>query len=252
MHPIGQVTSSGDAKSLCEFGFRRLPAADCIHGKVRHMRASETAYQLLRDEIIQWKLEPGTPLGEVETSLRLGVSRTPLREALSRLIAEGLVRTGPGRTAVVTSLSRSDIVELFELREALETQSARLAARRREAAVFEALRADFLSGATGTATASTATEDRPYFLADALDVAIDTAADSVYLQGALRDLRGHLARVRRSAHSNTERLGRATTEHILIVDAILAKDEALAASATAVHLHNSLANILASLPEDEE
>src|ERR1700733_11927879 len=93
------------------------------------MRASETAYQRLRDEIIQWKLEPGTPLGEVETSLRLGVSRTPLREALSRLIAEGFVRTGPGRTAVVTSLSRRDIVELFELREALETQAARLAAR---------------------------------------------------------------------------------------------------------------------------
>jgi DNA-binding GntR family transcriptional regulator len=210
------------------------------------MRASETAYQLLRDEIIQWKLEPGTPLGEVETSVRLGVSRTPLREALSRLTAEGLVRTGPGRTAVVTSLSRRDIVELFELREALETQAARLAARRRDAAVFEALRDDFVS-----ATRSDSAEDRPYDLADALDVAIDAAADSVYLQGALRDLRGHLARVRRSAHSNAERLSRATNEHVLIVDAILAQDEALAASATSVHLHNSLANVLASLPEDE-
>ncbi|HEX3680301.1 MAG TPA: GntR family transcriptional regulator [Galbitalea sp.] len=217
------------------------------------MRASETAYQLLRDEIIQWKLEPGTPLGEVETSLRLGVSRTPLREALSRLIAEGLVRTGPGRTAVVTSLSRGDIVELFELREALETQSARLAARRRERLVFESLRADFLAGARGAKGASTVSaEDRPYVLADALDLAIDEAAASVYLRGALRDLRGHLARVRRSAHSNSARLARAMTEHILIVDAILAQDEALAASATSVHLHNSLENILASLPEDAE
>jgi GntR family transcriptional regulator, rspAB operon transcriptional repressor len=212
------------------------------------MRASETAYQLLRDEIIQWKLEPGTPLGEVETSLRLGVSRTPLREALSRLIAEGLVRTGPGRTAVVTSLSRRDIVELFELREALETQAARLAARRRNAAVFEALRADFVSGIRANVSSP---EDRPYDLADALDVAIDEAADSVYLQGALRDLRGHLARVRRSAHSNVDRLNRATNEHVLIVDAILAQDEALAASATSVHLHNSLANVLASLPDGE-
>jgi DNA-binding GntR family transcriptional regulator len=217
------------------------------------MRASETAYQLLRDEIIQWKLEPGTPLGEVETSLRLGVSRTPLREALSRLIAEGLVRTGPGRTAVVTSLSRGDIVELFELREALETQSARLAARRRERLVFESLRADFLAGGRGAGGAgSVSAEDRPYVLADALDLAIDEAAASVYLRGALRDLRGHLARVRRSAHSNSERLVRATTEHVLIVDAILAQDEALAASATSVHLHNSLENILASLPEDAE
>jgi DNA-binding GntR family transcriptional regulator len=213
------------------------------------MRASETAYQLLRDEIIQWKLEPGAPLGEVETSQRLGVSRTPLREALSRLIAEGLVRTGPGRTAVVTSLSRSDIIELFELREALETQAARLAARRRDAAVFEALRAEFVTGIRDhDAAANGSTEERPYDLADALDVAIDDAAGSVYLRAALRDLRGHLARVRRSAHSNADRLSRATAEHILIVDAILAQDEALAASATSVHLHNSLANVLASLP----
>jgi GntR family transcriptional regulator, rspAB operon transcriptional repressor len=211
------------------------------------MRASETAYQLLRDEIIQWKLEPGTPLGEVETSQRLGVSRTPLREALSRLVAEGLVRTGPGRTAVVTSLSRRDIVELFELREALETQAARLAARRRDATVFETLRADFVGGRSERSSEA----DRPYDLADALDVAIDEAAGSVYLQSALRDLRGHLARVRRSAHSNAERLSRATSEHVLIVDAILAQDEALAASATSVHLHNSLANVLASLPVDD-
>ena len=212
------------------------------------MRASETAYQLLRDEIIQWKLEPGTPLGEVETSQRLGVSRTPLREALSRLIAEGLVRTGPGRTAVVTSLSRRDIVELFELREALETQAARLAARRRDAAVFEALRAELVSSIRGAD--ANVPEDRPYDLADALDVAIDAAAASIYLQGALRDLRGHLARVRRSAHSNADRLRLATNEHVLIVDAILAQDEALAASATSVHLHNSLANVLASLPDE--
>ena len=212
------------------------------------MRASESAYQLLRDEIIQWKLEPGTPLGEVETSQRLGVSRTPLREALSRLIAEGLVRTGPGRTAVVTSLSRRDIVELFELREALETQAARLAARRRDASVFESLRDEFVGVRSVNGESP---EDRPYDLADALDVAIDGAAASVYLQSALRDLRGHLARVRRSAHSNADRLGRATSEHILIVDAILAQDEALAASATSVHLHNSLANILESLPEGE-
>ena len=212
------------------------------------MRASETAYQLLRDEIIQWKLEPGTPLGEVETSLRLGVSRTPLREALSRLIAEGLVRTGPGRTAVVTSLSRRDIVELFELREALETQAARLAARRREPAVFEALRRNFVGDVASIEELSA--EDRPYALADSLDIAIEDAAASVYLRSALRDLRGHLARVRRSAHSNADRLRRATSEHILIVDAILAQDEALAASATSVHLHNSLASILAALPDE--
>ena len=209
------------------------------------MRASEIAYRRLRDDIIQWSLKPGTPLGEVETALRIGVSRTPIREALSRLTAEGLVLTGPGRTAVVAPLSRAHIIELFELREALETQSARLAARRRDWAVFEALRADFLAGPTSTVPVA---EHRPYFLADALDVAIDTAANNAYLQNALRDLRGQLARVRRNAHAHPGRLERATAEHLLIVEAILAKDEGLAVQATAVHLHNSLANILTSLP----
>jgi DNA-binding GntR family transcriptional regulator len=57
-----------------------------------------------------------------------------------------------------------------------------------------------------------------------------------------------MARVRRHAHSDPARLRRATEEHILIVEAILAGDETLAVHATAVHLHNSLASILVALP----
>ena len=95
------------------------------------MRASEVAYQRLRDEIIQWHLQPGMPLGEIETAQRMGVSRTPIREALSRLAAEGLVSSGAGRTMIVAPLSPATIRHLYEYREALETQAARLAARRR-------------------------------------------------------------------------------------------------------------------------
>ena len=51
------------------------------------MRASDRAYAALRDDIIEWRLLPGTVLAEVEQSARLGISRTPLREALSRLTA---------------------------------------------------------------------------------------------------------------------------------------------------------------------
>ena len=216
------------------------------------MRASEVAYRRLRDDIIQWRLEPGTPLGEVETAERIGVSRTPVREALSRLAAEGLVDTGTGRTARVSAHSRDSIQQLFELREALETQAARLAAKRRDAAVFESLRAEFLTTPPTTAAPDAPADDqRTYVLADALDAAIDDAADSAYLRTALRDLRGHLARVRRNAHSNPGRLERATAEHVLIIDAILAGDENLAAQATAVHLHNSLVNVLSTLAPND-
>ena len=94
------------------------------------MRASDKAYAALREEIIEWRLLPGTVLAEVEQSERLGVSRTPLREALSRLTAEGLTTTAGGRGVVVTDISLDDIDELFELRETLEGRAAALAAER--------------------------------------------------------------------------------------------------------------------------
>ena len=93
-------------------------------------RASDRAYEALRSEILDGVLLPGTVLGEVEQSARLGVSRTPLREALSRLTADALVEPS-GRGLVVTELSTDSIRELYELRQALEEQAARLAAARR-------------------------------------------------------------------------------------------------------------------------
>ena len=69
------------------------------------LKASDRAYLTLRGEILDAELRAGTVLAEVEQSQRLGVSRTPLREALSRLIAEGLVSTHSGRGVVVTDVS---------------------------------------------------------------------------------------------------------------------------------------------------
>jgi DNA-binding GntR family transcriptional regulator len=208
------------------------------------VRASDAAYEQLRQEIVDWVLTPGTLLSEIETAERLGVSRTPLREALTRLSAEGLV-TAAGRATIVAPLSREHVLELFELREALETQAARLAARRRDPERFEALLDEFRSGPE---MGQQADPSRPYFLSGELDAAIDEAAANRYLQSALEDIRGQLARVRFHARSNTERLAQATQEHTQIVEAILSGDEVFAAQVTAVHLRNSLKNILESLP----
>jgi GntR family transcriptional regulator, rspAB operon transcriptional repressor len=208
------------------------------------VRSSDIAYERLRAEIIDWVLKPGAPLSEIETAERIGVSRTPVREAFARLVAEGLV-SSVGRTARVAPLSRERIIELYELREALETHAAKFAARRRDPARFEALLAEFQAGPKDDAV----DPQRPYFLAGALDEAIDEAAGSRYIRAELDDLRGQMARVRHASSSRPERLQRATEEHILIVETILAGDETLAVHATAVHLHNSLANILESLPD---
>lgn len=74
------------------------------------VRVSDAVYERLRSEIIEWELQPGVSLGEIETSERVGVSRTPVREALARLAAEGLVVAGgahlPGLPALTPARHR--------------------------------------------------------------------------------------------------------------------------------------------------
>lgn len=209
------------------------------------MRASDRAYRALRDDIIGWALPPGTVLGEVEQAERLGVSRTPLREALSRLVADGLVATQAGRGLVVTAVSVDNIRELFEVRRALEEQAARLAARRADTAVFELLEAEFIAVPELLASDDPA-RHRYYDLVGRFDDAMDEAVQNPYLVSALKALRTHLVRVRRLAMDDVSRLRQAAAEHLLIVQAILAGDADLAAHATHVHLHNALSSVLAA------
>ncbi|MDT0165684.1 GntR family transcriptional regulator [Actinotalea sp. AC32] len=210
------------------------------------MRASERVYHALREEIVTWHLPPGAELSEVEQAARWGVSRTPLREALGRLSAEGLAVVGKGRTLVVSALSAEDVRHLFELREALETQAARLAARRGDVATFRALAARFAAAPDLLGPADP--ERLAYYaLVAELDAAVDDAAASPYLRRSLTALRAHVARVRRLAQDNPDRLRRAADEHRLIAEAVADHDEVLAAQATAVHLRASLAHVLSTL-----
>lgn len=84
----------------------------------------------LRQEIISGTLRPGDRLVERELADRFGVSRVPVREAVRALVAEGFVHFETPRRAVVRRLTRQDVQELFELREALEVYAAGLAASR--------------------------------------------------------------------------------------------------------------------------
>lgn len=209
------------------------------------MRASDRAYAALRDDITEWRLLPGTVLGEVEQSARLGVSRTPLREALSRLTAEGLTTTAGGRGVVVTDISLEDIDELFELRETLECRAAALAAQRGDSAIFQQLQRQF-SAAPALIDGSDRGRHAYYDLAGRLDAAIDAAASNSYLAQAMRALRVHLVRVRRLAADDAQRLTAAAAEHAAIAEAIAVGNPRLAEAATTVHLHRSLSHVKAT------
>ncbi len=209
------------------------------------MRASDKAYAALREDIIEWRLAPGTVLAEVEQSERLGVSRTPVREALSRLSAEGLTTAAGGRGVVVTDISLDDIDELFELRETLEGKAAALAALRGEHPVFARLHAELLRAPEMLNDSDPARHDY-YALVGRLDDAIDEAISNSYLVQAMRSLRVHLVRVRRLAADDADRLHAAAAEHAAIAEAIAAGNPRLAEAATTVHLHRSLSHVKAT------
>ncbi len=215
------------------------------------MRASDKAYAALREDIIEWRLLPGTVLAEVEQSERLGISRTPLREALSRLTAEGLTTTAGSRGVVVTGISLEDIDELFELRAALEVKAASLAAARGDAAVFAALRQELINAPALISDADPARHDY-YSLVGRLDDAIDTATGNSYLAQAMRSLRVHLVRVRRLAADDAARLIAASAEHAAIAEAIAAGNPGLAEAATTLHLHRSLSHVKATHTPDSK
>lgn len=234
------------------------------------MRASDRAYRALREEIVDGLLPPGALLGEVEQSRRLGLSRTPLREALARLVADGLAEPAPGRGLVVTSVSLEEARPLFDLRIALETLAARRAAERIAAQPepaedgdlgpddpahdvpgpddlghrgrllalarrFEDAREHLVGGADPTDY---------YALTGQLDTALDAACGNAYLAETLRGLRLHLGRVRRLARNSPARLADSAREHADIARSVASGDPELAAAETVVHLRHALAHLL--------
>jgi DNA-binding GntR family transcriptional regulator len=105
----------------------------------RSLTSSERALGALRETILRGELPAGARLGEAELASRLGTSRTPVREALSRLAAEGLVELVPNRGARVASWSVAELEGVFELRTLLEPELTALAVPHASAADADAL-----------------------------------------------------------------------------------------------------------------
>ena len=104
----------------------------------------DMVFDVLMNAIMQGQLSPGERLLEVQLADEMGVSRTPVREAIRRLELEGFVVMVPRKGAYVAGLSIDDVESVYEIRTALETLAVRLAAQRMEAADYEQL--DELAG----------------------------------------------------------------------------------------------------------
>lgn len=214
----------------------------------KELKASDRAYRTLLEEIQGGILEPGTQLAEVEQAERLGVSRTPMRSAISKLVADGLARQISPRTTVVTGFDEADIRRLFVARRALEETAAKLAAGSSDRDVFAELAREFADAHPEVGDSS----NIYYSLIEKFDRALDEAVDNDYIVSALRVIRTHLVRARRLARDNKARLENSAAEHMQIAEAIALGDTELAAHATHVHLNNALNSILDSLTDSNK
>ncbi|WP_439564176.1 GntR family transcriptional regulator [Microcella sp.] len=215
--------------------------------------AADRAFDALQAAIVEGEIAPGAPLTEVEQADRLGVSRTPVREAFARLIAAGLATERGPRTLVVSEIEPDDVTALFELRTALDEQAARLAARRATTgegtARFAGLAARFAAVDAATLSADDPHRHGYYALVAEFDAALDQSlSGSPYLAAAIASTRVHLARVRRLARDDDARLAASAAEHGAIARAIADGDPERAAAATRLHLHEALTSIHAHLP----
>lgn len=100
------------------------------------MMNKRSVYDDIREQIINEKLQPGQWLIERELCEEYGLSRTPVREVLWKLLADGFLEQEPNKGFVVRKLSLEQIFEIFQTREAIEGMAARLAASRRDDAAF--------------------------------------------------------------------------------------------------------------------
>lgn len=205
------------------------------------VQRGQKVYEELQERIVRGELAPGAALPEQEVSQMLGASRTPIREALQRLAREGLVELIPGRGAFVSEIRVPDIIELFQLREALEPLSARLASRARNRGIIEPLLAEL--------DAAPEMIDRDpaeyYELTYRLDNAIVSLTQNARLARSLGEIWSQVRRARLVASANPQRLHETVEEHRHILQAIIAGDEQGAEAATRTHLRRSLRNILA-------
>ena len=195
----------------------------------------DQVYLALRDAIVSAELEPGRRLSENELADRLGVSRTPVREALIRLGDERLVAIIPQLGTFVTLISPRGVADAVFVREALECAAVRLAAQRVDPPTLVALQSNL-----GAQRRAEAEQDAEAFdrLDEELHRMLCEAAGHEIAWTLARRANGHLDRIRRLSLPEPSYLGAMVREHQAVVAAVAAGDADAAHDALRHHLQS--------------
>jgi DNA-binding GntR family transcriptional regulator len=211
-------------------------------GVVRVPTSSEAAYQRLRHDLAMGAYAAGQRLTEVQLSEQLGMSRTPIREALHRLQADGLV-TPAGRGVVVASLPPAQLQQAYELRASLEALAAELAARRCAGGEVSPRGLQRLREAAAAVEASTDADDISGAAAANLRLhqMIAELSGNPFVADALGRISDKIAISGASNLADPAWRARVIDQHGEIVEAIAAGDAEAAARVAHAHIRDAAA-----------
>ena len=217
--------------------------------RVERQRLHDAVVEHLQNLIIEGVLAPGMKLNEREVCERLGISRTPLREAMKVLASEGLIEIVPNRGAFVSRMSDTEIWEAFELMSGLEALSGELAAERispQEIAAIQVLHDEML--------VCRAQHDLPgyYSRNQTIHNKINEAARNSVLRQIYLSMNRRLLALRFKSNFKEEKWDRAIKEHEEMIKALETRDGKKLAGILRQHLLDKRDSVMAVLREAAE
>ena len=210
----------------------------------------DVVFETLRDAIITQVLKPGERLMEIQLADEMGVSRTPVREAIRKLELEGLVVMVPRKGAYVAGVSMKDIHEVYEVRSALEMLAVSLAAERITDEELDALERQVLR--ESEAEESGENLDNIIYIDSTFHDIIYQAAHNQRLVQFVNILQEQLQRFRAASLARPGRSKTALEEHKQIVEALSERNGELASRLAREHIENAENAMISSMEENGE
>ncbi|MFS4580719.1 GntR family transcriptional regulator [Phaeobacter sp. C3_T13_0] len=189
-----------------------------------------SAYARLLTELREGRLNPGDRLRETDLAERLGMSRTPVREAIRQLEADGIVTHVPRQGASIRTLGYAEVMELYEMRAVLEGTAARLAARAASYIEIEELYE------MNQQMATLGNVPEAFILNRQFHAGLLDAAKNRFLARSIHALQKALMILGPTTLTQPDRGGKAVEEHFGVLDAIKARDGLLAEAAMRAHI----------------
>ncbi len=210
---------------------------------------SQKVYRALKTEIIKGSLKPGTKLSEGKIAEQMGVSRTPVREALKELAAEGFVKMNPNQAVVVSNASVEDVQEVLQIRGVLEGLAARLATKmisEEEIKELEKYQKQMEYYTKKDDVLAFSEMDAEFH-----ELILNVCGNNRLIQ-IRKNLSDQAHRYRIRSLSVPGRLKYSLKEHQEIVEALKRKNAEQADRLSQKHIENVLANILAHKEKEED